>query len=159
VGAPVDIATDGRATRFELGGPADPAPGTEQQFVVQFDQVIPRPFCAAGPEFLHVQGPVELHKTVRVTPAGALRSEFLAQGRLRLTPVDPSTGAPSGETYEAEVKDHQVARFDDDGGQVSGLATQMELPQDVSGRGRKSVRLKVGPGSVTLSDQDIDCRP
>ena len=57
------------------------------------------------------------------------------------------------------MKDHQVTRFDDGGGQVNGVATQMELPQNVAGRGRKSVRLKVGPGSVTLYDQDIDCHP
>ena len=158
VSAPVDIATDGRATRFEVGATAPPVGGTDQQFVIMFDQVIPRPFCASGPaDFLRVQGPVELHKSVRVNPAGALTSEFLANGRLQLTPVDPRTGTPSGEPYEAEVNDHQVTRFDDDGGQVNGVATQMELPQNVAGRGRKSVRLKVGPGSVTLYDQDIDC--
>lgn len=160
VGAPVDIATDGSATRFEVGGVASPAAGTEQRFVVMFDQVIPRPFCASGPaDFLHVQGPVELHKTVRIDPAGALTSEFLASGRLQLTPVDPSTGTPSGEPYEAEVKDHQVTRFDGSGGQVNGVATQMELPQDVAGRGRKSVRLKVGAGGGTSFDQDIRCHP
>lgn len=158
--APVDIATDGSATRFDLGAAAPAAGGTEQQFVIMFDQIIPRPFCTNGPaDFLRVQGPVELHKTVRIDPAGALTSEFFASGRLRLTPVDPRTGTPSGEPYEAEVKDHQVTRFDDGGGQVNGVATQMELPQSVAGRGRKSVRLKVGAGSVTLYDQDIDCHP
>jgi hypothetical protein len=158
VSAPVDIATDGSATRFDLGAAAPPAGGTEQRFVIQFDQIIPRPFCASGPtDFLRVEGPVELEKSVRLTGAGALTSEFLASGQLRLTPVDPRTGAPTGETYAAEVKDHQVTRFDDDGGQVNGVATQMELPQSEAGRGRKSVRLKVGPGSVTLYDQDIDC--
>jgi hypothetical protein len=158
VTAPVDIATDGNAARFELGGEAPAAAGTEQQFVIQFDQVIPRPFCASGPaDVVHVQGPVELHKSVQVTPAGALTSEFLARGRLRLTPVDPATGAPRGQSYEADVKDHQIARFDDDGGQVNGVATQMELPQGVAGRGRKSVRLQVGPGGVTLFDQDVSC--
>ena len=160
VTAPVDIVTDGSATRFELAGVAPAAAGTEQQFVIQFDQVIPRPFCASGPaDVVHVQGPVQLEKSVRLTPAGGLTSEFLAHGRLRLTPVDPATGAPTGEPYEAEVKDHQVTRFDDDGGQVNGVATQMELPQDVAGRGRKSVRLQVGPGGVTLFDQDVSCHP
>jgi hypothetical protein len=158
VSAPVDIATDGSATRFDLGLAAPAGGGTEQRFVIQFDQIIPRPFCASGPtDVLHVVGPVTLDKTVRVTGSGALTSEFLANGQLRLTPVNPLTGAPAGETYAAEVKDHQVTRFDDDGGQVNGEATQMELPQSVLGRGRKSVRLKVGPGSVTLYDQDIDC--
>lgn len=159
VSAPVGIATDGRATRFDLAGSAPEAGGTTQQFVIDFDQIIPRPFCAGPGEFLHAQGPVELRKDVRVSPGGGLVSEFQASGRLRLTPVDPSTGAPIGESYEAEVSDHQVTRYDDGGGQVDGIAMQRELPQDVAGRGRKTVRLKVGPGDVAQYDQDIVCRP
>jgi hypothetical protein len=57
------------------------------------------------------------------------------------------------------VKDHQVTRFDDRGGAVNGIAMQMELPQDVAGRGRKTVRLAVGPGEVTRFDQDVVCHP
>jgi hypothetical protein len=49
VGAPVDIATYGAATRFELRGAAPAAGGTEQRFVIEFDLVIPTPFCASGP--------------------------------------------------------------------------------------------------------------
>jgi hypothetical protein len=159
VAAPVDIATDGMATRFDLGGTAPAAGGTDQHFVIDFDQVIPRPFCSSGPaDYLLVRGPVELSKQVRVNPAGGLTSEFNASGRLQLTPVNPATGAPVGEPYEAEVKDHQITRFDDDGGQVDGQAMQMELPQDVAGRGKKVVRLKVGPGGVTLFDQDVTCK-
>lgn len=159
VSSPVGISTDGRATRFDLAGSAPAAGGTGQRFVIDFDQIIPRPFCAAGGEFLHAEGPVELRKDVRVNPSGALVSEFQASGRLRLTPVDPATGAPVGQPYEAEVSDHQVTRYDDGGGQVEGFAMQHELPQDVAGRGRKTVRLKVGPGAVARYDQDIICHP
>jgi hypothetical protein len=160
VSGPVGIATDGRATRFALGGSAPAAVGTTQRFVIDFDQIIPRPFCtASAAEYLHAQGPVELSKEVRVNPSGALVSEFHASGRLRLTPVDPATGAPVGEPYEAEVSDHQITRYDDGGGQVEGTAMQRELPQNVAGRGRKTVRLKVGPGDITQYDQDIACHP
>ena len=159
VAAPVDIATDGMATRFDLGGAAPAVGGTDQHFTIDFDQVIPRPFCSSGPaDYLLVRGPVGLSKEVRVNAAGDLTSEFHASGRLQLTPVDPATGAPAGEPYAAEVKDHQVTRFDGAGGQVDGQAMQMELPQDAGGRGKKVVRLKVGPGGVTLFDQDIICK-
>ena len=84
-----------------------------QNFVITYGQVIPRPFCASGAEFLYVEGPVSLRKTVQVTRSGDITSEFNASGRLRLTPVNPETGAPIGAAYEAEVKDHQVTRFDD----------------------------------------------
>ena len=160
VSGPVGIASNGAATVFELGGAAAPAAGTEQRFTVAFDQVIPRPFCASGPgEYLRVRGPVDLSKTVQVDGAGGLHSEFQASGRLQLTPIDPTTGAPTGPAYEAEVKDHQVTRFDDRGGEVNGTAMQMELPQNVAGRGRKTVRLTVGPGDVTQFDQDVVCHP
>ena len=159
VGSPVDIASNGMATQFDLGGTAPAAGGTDQQFVIDFEQVIPRPFCASGPaDYLRVRGPVQLSKEVRVSPAGGLTSEFHALGRLQLTPVDPTTGAPSGEAYEAEVKEHQLTGFDDAGGWVSGQAMQMELPQNVAGRGKKVVRLKVGPAGVTLFDRDIICQ-
>jgi hypothetical protein len=159
VADPVDIANDGAATLFDLGGAAPKAGGTDQQFVITFDQVIPRPFCASGPaDYLLVRGPVQLRKQVRVNPPGDLTSEFHASGRLQLTPVDPSTGSPTGEPYEAEVKERQSTRFDDGGGQVDGQAMQIELPQHASGRGKKVVRLKVGPGGVTLFDRDITCR-
>ncbi|HET6578427.1 MAG TPA: hypothetical protein VFG66_08895 [Gemmatimonadales bacterium] len=99
----------------------------------------------SGPaDYLLVRGRVELSKQVRVDPAGDLTNEF--------------HGAPVGEPYEAEVKDHQVTRFGDDGGQVDGQAMQMELPHDVAGRGKKIVRHKVGPGGVTLFDRDITCK-
>ncbi len=160
VASPVDIASNGAATVFALGGAAPPAGGTEQRFTVAFDQIIPRPFCASGPaEYLQVRGPVDLSKAVHVDAAGGLHSEFEASGRLQLTPIDPATGTPTGPAYEAEVKDHQVTRFDDRGGQVNGTAMQMELPQDVVGRGRKTVRLMVGPGDVTRFDQDVVCHP
>lgn len=160
VSGPVGIASNGAATVFELGGAAAPAAGTEQRFTVAFDQVIPRPFCASGPgEYLRVRGPVDLSKVVQVDGAGGLHSEFEAFGRLLLTPIDPATGTATGPAYEAEVKDHQVTRFDDRGGQVNGMAMQMELPQNVAGRGRKTVRLTVGPGDVTRFDQDVVCHP
>lgn len=159
VSDPVDIGTDGRAMIFDLGGSAAAAGGTDQRFVVDFDQVIPRPFCATGPaDYLLVRGPVELSKAVRVNGDGALTSEFHASGRLQLLPVDPTTGNPTGEPYEAQVKELQVTRYGDNGGQVTGEAMQMELPQDTPGRGTKIVRIKVGADGVTGFDRDVTCR-
>ena len=49
VGSPVDIASDGAATVFDLSGLGQAAGETEQRFTVALDQIIPRPFCASGP--------------------------------------------------------------------------------------------------------------
>jgi hypothetical protein len=160
VGSPVPIATDGRATIFNVAATPSEAPrGSDQSFVLQYGQVIPRPFCASGPEFLYVEGPVSLRKTVQVSGAGDLSSAFDATGHLRLTPVNPLTGAPIGPTYEADVSDHQVGTFDDRGGRVDGVQVQTELPRNVSGHGQKVVRLKVGLWGSDKYRQDIDCTP
>jgi hypothetical protein len=160
VSAPVPIGTDGQATVFNLSRDVErEAVGSAQSFVIQYGQVIPRPFCASGAEFLYVEGPVSLRKTVQVTRAGDLTSEFDASGRLRLTPVNPQTGAPIGPAYEADVKDHQVTRFDKHGGRVEGLQVQTELPRNVSGHGQRVIRIKVGSHGADQYKKDIDCTP
>jgi hypothetical protein len=159
VSAPVPIGSDGQATVFHLAGEAGGGRGSEQNFVINFGQVIPRPFCASGPEFLFVEGPVSLRKIVRLTGQGGLASQFEASGRLRLTPVNPLTGGPIGPTYEAIVSDHQETGFDDRGGWVEGLQVQTELPRGVSGHGQRVIRLKVGSHGGDKYKQDIDCRP
>ena len=115
--------------------------------------------CASGTEFLYVEGPVSLRKTLQATAAGDLSSDFDASGRLRLIPVNPQTGAPIGSTYEAEVSDHQVTSFNDNGGRIDGLQVQTELPRNVSGHGQKVIRLKVGLGGADKYKKDIDCTP
>ncbi|HEY8196076.1 MAG TPA: hypothetical protein VIG04_03820 [Gemmatimonadales bacterium] len=160
VGVPVPIGSDGHATVFNVtadGG--QHAAGTEQSFVIQYGQVIPRPFCASGAEYLYVEGPVSLRKTVQVTNGGDLTTEFEASGHLRLTPVNPETGTPIGPTYEANVKDEQVTRFDKHGGMVRGLQVQTELPRNVAGHGQRVIRIKVGATGPDLYKQDIDCTP
>jgi hypothetical protein len=160
VNAPVPIATDGQATVFNLSADVAGNPvGSEQSFVIQYGQVIPRPFCASGPEFLFVEGPVSLRKSMQVTGAGDLTSEFDASGRLRLTPVNPQTGAAIGPAYEAEVKDHQVTRFDKHGGKIEGLQVQTELPRNVSGHGQQVIRIKVGSRGTDRYKKDIYCTP
>lgn len=159
VSDPVPIATDGQATVFNLVETAGSSEGSEQSFIIQYGQVIPRPFCASGPEYLYVEGPVSLRKTVQVTDANDLNSEFAASGRLRLTPVNPQTGAPIGPTYEAEVSDRQVTSFDGEGGRIDGVQVQTELPRNVSGHGQKVIRLKVGLNGADKYKQDIDCTP
>jgi hypothetical protein len=160
VSAPVGIATNGAATVFDPAGEAAPASGIfTQDFVLQFGQVIPRPFCAEGPtDLVRVDGPVSLRKQVTLTPGGELVSEFHADGRLRLQRVDPTNGfAPVGPAYDAEVKDQQTTRYDESGGQVTGLQIQTEIPQSVDGRGRRVIRLKVGPGEINQFDVDVRC--
>ena len=160
VAAAVPIMSDGQASVFNLGGDgSQSSSGSEQNLVIQYGQVIPRPFCASGAEYLYIEGPVSLRKTVDVTRDGELTTQFAASGRLRLTPVNPLTGAPAGRTYEAEVKDDQVSRFGKHGGMMQGLQVQTELPRNSAGHGQRVIRIKVGATGPDLYKQDIDCTP
>jgi hypothetical protein len=160
VSTPVPIGTDGQGSVFNItSDPSGSPTGSSQNLVITYGQVIPRPFCANGPEFLLVEGPVSLRKSVSLNDRGDLTSEFDASGRLRLTPVDPATGQALGEPYEADVSDHQVASFNDRGGRAEGTQEQTELPRNVSGHGQKVVRLRVGFRGADRYWQDIDCAP
>ncbi|MGQ0703439.1 MAG: hypothetical protein ACT4PM_09950 [Gemmatimonadales bacterium] len=53
----VGIATDGAATVLALAAEALPAAASSQQeFVIEYDQVIPKPFCNGPADYLYVSG-------------------------------------------------------------------------------------------------------
>lgn len=149
---------DGRATILSLGGAQPIAAGTFTEVLpLTYGQVIPRPFCSTGPlDYVLVSGPVALEKTVTVDADGRYASTFTASGRLEVTPVNPLTGQPVGEPYEAEVGEQQESWMDDDGEMVLALVRRTELPQGVAGRGRLQTRLKV-EGPVTQFTRTESC--
>ena len=129
----VPIQNDGHATVFNVAGSVPQSSGTAvQDFTMQFNQVIPKPFCASGPaDFVLVQGPVHLTETIQ-TSAGNYQTQFHATGKLTVTPVDPSTGTPTGSPFLATVQQEQEARS-----VTSGPARR-------NGSGRRSFR-RVAP--------------
>ncbi|MGE5927306.1 MAG: hypothetical protein ACM357_08125 [Gemmatimonadota bacterium] len=149
---------DGRATVISLGGAQGLTPGTfTESLPLTYGQVIPRPFCSAGPlDYVHVAGPVSLEKSVTISADGSYSSTFAATGRLQVTPVNPLTGEPSGAPYEAEVGEHQESWLDDDGEMILALVRRHELPQGVAGRGRLQTRLRI-EGAVTQFSRTEDC--
>ena len=75
-----------------------------QEVTIDFDQVIPRPFCNGdGTDFLKVIGPVTLDQQVVYTPNRNFTSHYHAKGHLNVVQIDPSTGAPTSEPYRALV--------------------------------------------------------
>lgn len=131
-----------------------------QSFSIEYDQVIPRPFCAASPaELVRVRGPVTLRKSVGLAGSGELTSEFHADGRLEITPIDPSTGQPSGATYDAEVQENQTTWLDDATSRVRGHLLRIELPAGQPGHGRLSVVLEVGAAGAAGFRRTESCNP
>jgi len=106
----VPIMSDGQATIVNLAGSVESQPGIwVQDFVINFDQTIPKPFCSSGPaDYLNVQGPVHLKQTVRLLPNGVYSVSFRARGELFATPVNGLTGE-TGETMMAFVRERHAA--------------------------------------------------
>ncbi len=105
------IPSDGKAMILHLGTAATIKPGTATDaFTLTYNQVVPKPVCSAGPlDFVLLQGPVSISKTVTVDEAGALQYSSTLSGRLAVTPfnVTANPPAPSGETFYANVSDLQ----------------------------------------------------
>ena len=161
--APVPIPTDGMATILFVAGQGAPMTGvTVQHYTIQFDQLIPKPFCAGGAyQYLYVTGPIELTQRTIATRGGNYVTMFHAHGKLDLTPVDPSTSPPTplAPTYSAVINQNDHARLNDHKSSVSSVVLQIEVPPTGPFRGRLKIVLKVGPGSSTDYDIEAQCTP
>ncbi len=134
------IPTDGRARLFNVGT-AEPivADVVEQQFTIQFNQFIPKPFCGGPTDFLFVQGPIVFTGVARVTPSGVYHRESTATADLTAVPVNPLTGQPIGAPLHGLVTDEHLA-------QVTAAG--------VSARGHKLQQLFDGAGVLQASQDD-----
>jgi hypothetical protein len=160
VASDVGIATNGHATSFLLAGAApETTPVAEQHFVIDFNQVIPNPFCATGPtDFLLVQGPISLDQEVSTLPTGQLRKVFRAAADLTAIPFDIFTGLPAGTPLRVHVSEHQESRADDQGGDVQGTQHQQLLPRSGPGTGQLLVSINVTPGKTPKFDRKVTCQ-
>lgn len=157
----VPIPSDGHATVFNVAQRVPIVPGTaNQDFVLQYGQVVPKPFCASGPlDFLLIEGPVHLIQQSSIGADGTYRTDFRASGKLSLTPVNPATSPPTatGESYFAEVGELHKSSLWNSGSEASSLKRQMELPRNVPGRGRLLVQLRVGTNGTNQYRREEDC--
>lgn len=163
VAEPVPIATDGRATILNVARSVKGAPTVARQaLTIEFDQVIPKPFCARGEfDYILVQGPVDLRQQVVVTRSGNFVSQFQAHGHLDVTPVDPRTDPPTrvGEMYRAQVVEHHRGIVTDQVTLAASFQLQAEIPPRGPFRGWLLASLQVGPGASSRYSLDTRCRP
>src|SRR5229473_7226649 len=156
---PVAIPSSGHATVLNLrhSVPAQPLVA-HRRWIQRFDQVIPQPFCAAGPNaFLYVVGPVTLDQHVELTSRGTYVSQFHAAGRLEVTPTDPTTGHAIGATYEAVVLETHEGILSDAGTSTAFHTRRILLPPSAPGRGTFEFRFAVGPGGNTRTTTTVRC--
>jgi hypothetical protein len=166
IGGPVDsvtidvpIGTDGHAMIFNLANALPRAAGTwEENAVSVYDQVIPKPFCADGPyDYVYVAGPVALNQVTELTVAGEYISTFRAEGELYITPVNPMTGEPIGETMRAVVREHHDAYLSNSAVRASSFQHQSIVPPAADGAGKLMVRLKVSTQGANGYEVSIQC--
>jgi len=155
----VPIPSSGEATVMNLRGsvPVTPA-DIRRTWVQQFDQVIPQPFCATGPNaYLYVVGPVALDQHVIVTPDGGFVSRFHGAARLNVTPVDPTTGQPIGATYQAVISELHTGGIHGDDASASFYTQRALLPPNLPGRGTFEFGFSVGPDGMTRAVVNTHC--
>lgn len=148
--APVPIPNDGKASVLELSVVTDSVQAEQLvEFVHPFNQVIPKPFCSAGPfDFLRVVGPIQMAHRVHTNPSGRYEATFTASGALQVTPIDPVTGE-TGQTYQAIIAETHRSSLTDQRSeaqhvvsQVLGTTPQQSFLEDLwAGHSDRIVRL------------------
>lgn len=110
----VPIPSSGTAMVFDLRPSFVPEHADlRSELEIVFNQVIPKPFCTTGSDFVLVQGPVRLVQRVQLNSSGRYSRTFNASGALTVTPVDPGTGQPTGPSAAAVVfEDHRTSLTD-----------------------------------------------
>jgi hypothetical protein len=154
VSTPVGIPTDGSATILSLVD-APAAGDTEQDFVINFGQIIPKPFCNAGNQYLRVDGPVHFRQTVNVSASGVMTSQTFVQGELAVRSVNPATGAV-GEPAQARVRDHYQTMNRDGASSVFSTRQQL-LHVPNSGPQQLHEQLQVGTRGHEMFRSDEKC--
>ena len=93
----------------------------QQDFTVQFDQVVPKPLCSTGPfDWVYVNGPIQFTLMGSLTQEGEYSYESRLGGKVSVTPVDITQNPPIpvGEPFMANVEDRQHGSYVSDAGRV-----------------------------------------
>lgn len=145
----VPIRSSGVAMMFDLARSVEVVPGEDiENFVVTWNQVVPKPFCSQGPSsYVLVQGPLTLQQRAGIDASGVYAADFSATGTLQLTPVNPLTSPPTPieATYTAEVQETHTGVLTDQMSKAYMFQLQKELPSEGPYRGTLRVHLQVGP--------------
>lgn len=155
----VPIGTDGHAMILNLGQTVDRIAETRvQNFVIDFNQIIPKPFCSSGElDFVLIQGPVEFYQTSRQTENGTFTVSAKARANLVVTPVNPLTGEPVGEPLDGRVIQKHDGSLSNLKTSASSLQLQKLSPENAPGSGSLFIRLQVRSDGNDMYQARIRC--
>lgn len=134
----VPIETDGNAMILNLAGMAPRIAETRtQSFVIEFNQAVPKPFCADGPlDFLYVTGPVSLEQVSTLSEDGVYETHFSASAELTAQPINPLTGEPTGDELSAVITEKHNSYLSSRKSSASSFKHQALLPISADGSGQ-----------------------
>jgi hypothetical protein len=111
------------------GLPSPSADLVEYAMELPFNLTVPRPFCSQGPaDFVHILGPVHLTVRARVNAKGRLESHNTVRGDLSITPIDVSTGQPSGPSFMAQISEVDNTIVGPNGTSVNAVLQRKGVP-------------------------------
>jgi len=146
VTADVPIRSDGNAMILNLAQRVPAQTGQRvQDFVIHFDQTIPKPFCSDGPlDYLYVSGEVHLYQVSEILLDGTYRSWFEASADLQAVPVNPLSGEIIGEPMQARVAEHHASMYSNRRTVARSWLSQRLLPRTNPHAGIYLKRIRVG---------------
>lgn len=160
---PITLALDnGPAALIHLANaPAVERTVERQEWTLDFNQIIPKPFCGTG--YVHAEGPIEMVRQLVVTGSGNYVTHFQGKGTLTLTPWNPTPtvehpmGVPTGEpTYTAIASEKDRGLVTDGHMMVANAQMQIMLP-NAPERGSMTLSFMVGPQGATNFDFAVNC--
>ncbi|MDM7914030.1 MAG: hypothetical protein ACE15D_01050 [Candidatus Eisenbacteria bacterium] len=145
VAEPVGIPTDGQATILYLAAAAAVLPGSWSETVTEvYQQIVPKPFCNDGSQFVLVEGPVTFDKKAEVLPGGNYLCDASYSGELTITPWDVFENIPAGDPYPATVKGSHRGLRNEGGWHVTW--DDSKVAKESEGKELRIVSLKLREG-------------
>lgn len=152
------IPNDGRATVLNLGSAAPVTAGlADSHFVVQFGQVIPKPFCVAGTTgYLYASGPITVHMQSGIVGQN-FQSSTTAGGTLSLIEINPATGQTVGAPYQGLIDERTAVNLTDGSSSVDFFSSRQETPDGGTTRGSRTEMLRARQSGSDAYQLDISC--
>jgi hypothetical protein len=152
------IPNDGRATMFVLAAAPALATGlVESEFVIQFGQVIPKPFCVAGTTgYLYATGPITVRMTSGVVGRN-FQSSTTSTGTLNLIEFNPLNGQTLGSPYQGVIHERTTVNLTDGSSSVEFFSTREETPDGGPTRGIRVEQLRVRQNGEDAYDLSVSC--
>ena len=152
------IPNDGRATLLRLGGAAPVVDGVvDSNLVIQFGQVIPKPFCLAGTTgYLFASGPIAVHMRSGIVD-GNFESTLTSAGTLTLVEFNPITRLPTSAPYQGVVSENTSVKLTSGSSWVDFFSRREETPDAGPTRGIRTETLRARQHGPDEYELNIDC--